>query len=240
LRINPKKGVDISVEIVRQIKTAIANRTLSPGHRLPAEREWAMELGVSRATLRDAIKVLSGMGLLQVRRNKGVFIANPESLETTLNRVAEVLLLQRGPLADLFEVRIVLESQAARWAAERAPVEIMKRLQHAYQCLLDKQADGSLTEEFANEIDRQIHRLISEGSGNAVLINVVENLRELQESSRSLGGVLTARRIATNVIDLGNILGAIEMRDGLAAHEAMMDHLTRGEIDNRAIGTKNP
>lgn len=228
----------LSTELVRSIQAAIASGTISPGSRLPAERVWSAELGVSRPTLRAAVKELAGMGLLEVRRNHGIFVAQPEDVGTLVRRVADALILQRGPIADLFEVRIVLEAQAARWAAQRASSREIGRIKTAYAELKASHGSGELEAERANAMDRRLHRLIAQASGNAVLVNVVENLRALQEQSRSLERVLTRSRIATNVSDLGEIVGAIVGRNAEAAHEAMASHLRRGEVDNRKPRTQ--
>lgn len=231
------RGVDgrslLSAELVRSIQTAIASGAIPPGSRLPAERVWSADLGVSRPTLRAAVKELAGMGLLEIRRNHGIFVAQPQDVGTIVRRVADALTLQRGPLADLFEVRTVLEAQAALWAAERATTRDLGRLDAAYDDLRASHERGDLTVEQANTMDRRVHKLIAEASRNAVLVRAVENLRALQEQSRSLDQVLTPSRIATNVDDLGAIVGAIAERDGETARQAMASHLRRGEVDNR-------
>lgn len=70
-RLRPGDGRLVGLEVARTLKTAIAAGQLVPGDRLPAERALAERLGVSRSSLRDALKVLSGLGLLEVRRNQG-------------------------------------------------------------------------------------------------------------------------------------------------------------------------
>lgn len=225
----------LSANLVRSIQASIASGAMLPGSRLPAERAWSVELGVSRTTLRAAVKELAGMGLLDVRRNHGIFVAEPPNVETTLQRVADALILQRGPLADLFEVRIILEAQASRWAAERATAREIKRLEIAYADLREGHERGALTVEQANFMDRRLHSIVARASGNAVVLRVVDNLRALQEQSRSLDRVLTYSRIATNVGDFADIVSAIANRDGEAAYQAMASHLRRGEFDNRSV-----
>ena len=119
----------LSERITSQISDAIINGELKPGDRLPPERELAEQFGVSRTVVRDAIKMLSGRGVLQVRREAGIFVATAE--ETAMGRLgqlANVLPLQGAGLRDLFDVRKVLEAQGAEWAAQRRSAHHVERL----------------------------------------------------------------------------------------------------------------
>src|SRR5687767_3548282 len=110
----------LSERIISQISDAIISGELKPGDRLPPERELAEQFGVSRTVIRDAIKTLSGRGIVQVRRGAGIFVATAE--ETIMGRLGElanVIPLQGAGLRDLFDVRKVLEVQGAEWAAQR-------------------------------------------------------------------------------------------------------------------------
>lgn len=229
LALQPKSLV--SIEAARVIKNAIADRRLQPGDRLPPERELARMLGVSRTSLRDALKVLSGMGLVRVRRSHGVFVAPPEDRSSMSRHLARALLLDARPIADLFEIRLAIETKGAAWAAARATDEQLATLAQRHDDMRQRAGSGSLSPKEANRLDTELHRLIAEATGNAILVRIVEDLRGLLEESRDRRE-MPPDRIADSVAEMGRIVGAICRRDPEEAELEMHAHLRQGERSN--------
>lgn len=215
----------LSERITSQISDAIISGELKPGDRLPPERVLAEQFGVSRTVIRDAIKTLSGRGIVQVRRGAGIFVATAE--ETVMGRLGElanVLPLQGAGLRDLFDVRNVLEAQGAEWAAQRRSAHHVERLRgivdDAYRCSEDL--------DVLSERDAQFHVAIAEASQNLVLVRVMFTLLDLLEAARRETLNIPGRpRLSLDQHE--NILRGIEARDPEAARRAMLEHLTSVE-----------
>ncbi|MCL6554439.1 MAG: GntR family transcriptional regulator, partial [Firmicutes bacterium] len=103
-------------EVVQRIRELIISRQLKPGDRLPAERDLAAVLGVSRASVRDAIRTLEAAGLVEPRQGDGTVVRQP-SADTLMAPLASALLARRDLLADLLAVRKMIEPPIAREAA---------------------------------------------------------------------------------------------------------------------------
>lgn len=214
----PESGA-LSERIIAGISDAVVSGELAPGDRLPPERELAEQFGVSRTVVRDAVKTLSGRGILRARRGAGTFVAAPAG-DAGLGALAEGLSLGDEGFGDLFEVRKVLEAQAAQWAARRGSEHHVGRLrgivEEAY-----RHADepGVL-----DETDARFHLAVAEASRNLVLVRVMFALLDLLASSRR-EALEIAGRARLSLDEHERIIEEIERRDPEAAREAMLAHL---------------
>ncbi|HEV7326519.1 MAG TPA: FCD domain-containing protein [Bosea sp. (in: a-proteobacteria)] len=218
----------VSIEVARVITAAIEGERLAPGDRLPPERDLAGMLKVSRTSVRDALKVLAGMGTLRIRRNHGVFVADAADRHIDGEGSAALSTANR-PLSELFELRRVLETQATAWAAERASVEQLRQIDAVYGRFSLMATRDDLTREEANAFDIEIHALIAEASANSLVAQIVTDLRAAAERERGSLDGLRQERIASNVADFGAIVDALRRRDADAARAAMLEHLDRGQ-----------
>ena len=105
----------------RLYNSIVAEGTLRPGDKLPNEVELSQQLGVSRATLREAIRELAARGVLEVRRGRGTFVS--EEVADIEDFGFSGLERLQGQLRDLFELRSIFEPKAARLACQRATEE---------------------------------------------------------------------------------------------------------------------
>ncbi len=225
--------------IVDQIQRALAEGRLKPGDRLPGERELCQMLGVSRSSLREAIKVLAGKGVVEARQGQGVFIARADPVGV-LEQIASVLLLQRGTVADLFEVRRLLETQAAAWAAERAsPAECAEMAALLEECLA-KAESGRITENEYEQYDHRFHFLLAKATGNEVLVRVMANLIDLLVEARKLS-LKVPGRARRSVDDHLAVLAAVRAGDPEAARRRMLEHLegVQAAILDRTGGSRD-
>ncbi|MEW6166006.1 MAG: FCD domain-containing protein [Pseudomonadota bacterium] len=163
----------LSDVVATALETRILEGSLKPGDRLPAERELAVELGVSRPSLREAIQKLISKGLLTSRHGGGTFVT--DRLETPFvdpwrEMLSDHPLLQH----DLLEFRQMLESQAARFAAERATDVDIARLDAAYAALEAVYASGDLSS--CVDTDVAFHQAIAEAAHNVLIGHLTASL----------------------------------------------------------------
>lgn len=230
-RLDLKADSVVSVEAAQAVTSAIAAGRVRPGDKLPPERELSTILGISRASLRDALKMLSGMGVVQIRRSDGVFVAGPREPSTSVRKKDNAVLLQRGSAAELFELREVLETQAAGWAAVRASADDLNEMQALHAELESKARQGLLSSLEARSLDSKLHRLIASSTGNKVLLQVMDNLRGLLDESRDLTTAVPGR-MTMSIQEIGSVVDAIRQRDPARAQQAMFTHLKMGEQAN--------
>lgn len=189
---------------------------LEPGDRFPAERELAARLGVSRATLKQAIVVLEVQGILEVRQGDGTFLRHPEALKEPLTRLIE----KRQLLPEVMEAREALECKLAELAAQRRTDEDLQAID---QALANMEVD-ILSGGIGAEGDREFHGAVTRAAKNALLAKLMETLdheihetriESLSEPGRPPRSLAGHRRIAQAV------------RDGnpRASRKAMHDHL---------------
>lgn len=212
-----------SERIVSQIKSLMLEGKLKPGDKLPPERELAEVMNVSRTSVREAIKTLSAMGLVVIRKGHGVFVSEA-NLESVINRVGDALIIKKDEIEQLFEIRKVLETQAAHWAAERATGE---EIQYINKLVLEAKAacdhPDTRTEVITNH-DKMFHNAVIEASHNNVLAMINSGLLGALSKVRAKTMTLPGR-VSQSILDHEEIARAIMARDGNRASKAMYDHI---------------
>ncbi len=164
----------LSDQIASQLENMIADGNLQPGERLPAERVLAERLGVSRPSLREAIKKLSSKGLVISRQGGGTYVQ--QSLDKGM--VDPLMsILQKHPESrfDVLEVRHALDGQAAYYAALRATHDDRDRIRRAFDHMIDLH-EGNNNPMDEARADAEFHISITEASHNVVLLHVTRSL----------------------------------------------------------------
>lgn len=197
--------------IADQIERLIDERSLRPGDRLPPERELAALLGVSRPSVREAIKTLSALGRLTVHHGRGVFIAPPDGFQG---------LGSPGiGLRELFAMREVLEVPAAGWAAQSAG---KKEIGDLLETIVALEATDDFNE--SRRLDTEFHLRIASMAGNRFLQRTMSVLHEMlgsgMETTLKIPGRLEKSRTEHH-----RIADAIAAGDAAAARRAMRDHI---------------
>lgn len=215
----------ISDAIATSLEQRILEGTLKAGDRLQPERELAVELGVSRPSLREAIQKLVSKGLLQSRQGGGTFVTD---------RIQAMLfdpwrdLLSTHPTAheDLLDLRRLVEGRAAEWAAERATVADQDRIAAAFAAL-DGDADG---EERVQQTGHDIafHQAVAEASHNVLVGHLMRTMLRLMEGDILLN--LTEMAGAPRAAELLRaqhvaLFEAIRERKPAAARQAAETHI---------------
>jgi GntR family transcriptional repressor for pyruvate dehydrogenase complex len=220
-----------SRKVVEHIRELIATKQLKPGDKLPAERELAEMMSVSRPTIREAFKILSAMGLLSIRQGNGVFVAD-QSLR--LDNLASFLFLQTDTIFELFEVRKMIETESAAKAAKRGTSAYLEEIYKTTRDCYDKVvvhpqfANKEEREKFLSEADHQFHLMVAEAAGNEVVVRVMNNLIDLLRQSR-MQSMKIPGRVEQSLQEHMLIAEALKGQNGKLARSRMFDHLTSVE-----------
>jgi GntR family transcriptional repressor for pyruvate dehydrogenase complex len=206
-------------QVAKQIQRLVIRGVLKPGDRLPAERELATKFGVSRSSIRDAIRTLEVIGILEPRQGKGTVVreVSTDSLVVPLTRV---LLRKRELVAELLDVRRMIEpALAARAAANASPEEIARM-----EGILQRQQEKMRRGEDTIEEDSEFHYVVALAAGNNVVLKVLDVLMDLLRESRARSLQVLGRR-ERSYAGHRQILRAIKRRDRTAAAAAARRHL---------------
>lgn len=161
----------ITDEAIEKIKGMIVSGELRPGDRLPKEADLAAQLGLSRNSLREAVRALSLVRILDVRQGDGTYVTSlePKALLDGLSFIVD--LHHDTTVLEFFEVRRILEPAATALAAQQISLETVEALRDH----LAKVTDESSVEDLV-ENDLEFHRRIAEAAGNSVLYSLVDTL----------------------------------------------------------------
>ena len=206
--------------VVDSLERAIRDGKLSEGDRFPPERMLAPQLGVSRATVREALHELELKGLVERRQGRGTVV-----LETGRGALAQLLLRKLDPVArdllELMDFREAIEVPITARAAKYATGADIVRLER-----LADRMESEVSSKRYSELDAQFHEAIARASHNPLLVKLVRLSADWTTSTRNprLEGV-ARRRISLE--GHREILDRIRHRDPEAAAQAMQDHLGR-------------
>src|ERR1700720_2714314 len=215
-------------QIVQQIEESVLKGTLKPGDQLPAERELAQQLGVSRTAVREAVKTLREKGLVEAYSGRGTFITDGTSQAARQSFDLMVKLGQAEGSPHLAELRLILEPGIAALAAARVQEPEIVALREAVAVMDGAQRDP----EAYIEADLDFHLALAEAAANPLILSLID----------SIVGLLREQRIKIFNVEGGpqrgqvhhkRILEAIEHRDPLGARDAMKAHLRQVREDSR-------
>ena len=220
-------------QIIERIKSLIVDGKLSPGDKLLPERQLAEILGVSRASVREALTVLQAMGVLEVTQGGGYYVRE-FSLSDLVQPFAMMAIQEQRDVADLLEVRKVLEVQAAELAATRAQATDLLLLgEDAQRFKVDIECDRN-----SDDSDSDFHAHLAAATHNRVLASVMSMLGTLY---RETYGPTRFRLVTAGgpeySADHFLIYEAIRDRDVSRARTAMASHIDRIISAYRALET---
>jgi DNA-binding FadR family transcriptional regulator len=213
-----------SSAIADQIRAAIVTGQLGLGDRLPPERELAEQFGVSRVTVRDALRALEAMGLIEVRvgARGGAFVTVPSGAVVG-QTMSDMMMMQAITPEDIVEARLIVELGTITIACSRASDDDLARVRE----LTDRARKALREKTYTRELSWDFHALLAEVTHNGA----VEGLTQSFRSSLSMHPIRTregARAFERTVDEHERILAALERRDGAAARREMATHLLRG------------
>lgn len=221
------RRITVAQDVAQQIKEKVLSGELSSGDKLPTERDLALQLGVSRSTIREAVRALEQSGFVRVHKGPrgGIFIASADG-KPLRDSLGLMLRLDRVPLAELLESRAELECSIARFAAQRATAEELDEMSTS----IDEMNAGAPSLESFRRNNYRFHLAVAKASRNRVSLLLTEVLRDLVDQSLELlhvDDVVWSRVIEHH----GKIFEAIRSREADAAEKAMRAHLALLEED---------
>ena len=217
--IAPIKSTRIYQEIVRQVKSMIAEGRLKSGDQLPPERDLAEKFVVSRTSVREALRALESLGLVEIRPGEGTFVREV-SVESLIEPLALVMLSQREAISELFEARRMIEPALAALAARRATPEDVQEMDR----ILEAQAKEVAAGRTGLEQDAQFHAAVGAAAHNRAITRIAHAVMDLLRQSRE-DSLNRPGRPDRSHNDHRRLLAAIRARDESAARQAMIDHL---------------
>jgi GntR family transcriptional repressor for pyruvate dehydrogenase complex len=219
--------------IAERLVSLIAERQLRPGDRLPSERDLAATMRVSRATLREALRALAMLNIIEIRPGSGTYVTSLKP-ELLVEHLDFIFALDDSTFAELLEARAELEPRIAALAASHATAEELAAIQagvvRARECVDD-------AARFL-EADVALHQLITEAAHNQILTRFMASLTRLGMASRRRTGELASVRHKT-VIEHEAVAEALLRRDPQAAAAAMQRHIDHIRQSLRAIGAQD-
>jgi len=218
-RIRPVTKISISEAIAQQIMDLIANGELKPGQRLPSERELCKDFGAGRSSLREALRCLSIMGVLNARVGEGTSVALDG--EKFLGKIVEWrLITEKHDIENLLEVRIALEGVAAAKAAAFAGEQDIALI----DALIGRMKEAVDDAKRFAALDLEFHVALAKASGNALLFDLVSMIRG--QLARGLSKVLhVPDALPLSLKEHIAIAEAIRRGNSAAAQKAMQAHL---------------
>ncbi|MFF5187454.1 FadR/GntR family transcriptional regulator [Streptomyces sp. NPDC000345] len=211
-------------DAIDRIKAMIVDGELAPGSRLPKEEILAGQLGLSRNSLREAVRALTAMRILITRQGDGTYVSSlePHLLLESLSFAADVS--QGRTALQLLQVRRLLEPQATGLATALLEPEDLRDLRG----ILDRSRTATTVEEFVAH-DIAFHLRIAEAVGNPVLSMLLQVLSTRTQRVRIVRGSQTRRALDSAHQDHEQIFSALQSRDALLAASAATVHITAVE-----------
>ena len=211
-------------QIAEQLRLLIGKGEFTAGARLPAERDLARQLGVSRPTVREALIALEVQDWVEVRVGSGVYVLDRASRQAANEPITGTEAgAEWGPL-ELIRARRVVEGETAAIAAQLAKRKDIKAIEQSIEAMTTEAAAGNVPQDG----DRAFHTAIAQTGGNSVLTETVQNFYDARRGPifKRLGGHFeNAKSWKVAINEHGAILDAIRTHDPEAARAAMHRHL---------------
>src|SRR5438270_11562832 len=225
------RAPSVTDDAIDKIRERIVSGAWGPGDRLPKESELAAELGLSRNSLREAVRALSQLRVLEVRQGDGTYVSSlePDQLLKSTRFISHLLLGETE--IELYEVRRILEAAAAALAAGRIDVQEKAELAQ----ILDRMREASNVEELV-EADVAFHAVIAGAAGNTVLTSLLASLatrtmRARLWHGREADGALDETRDEHRRIYEAIMAGDPDLaRATAAAHIASSERWLKGQL----------
>lgn len=207
------KQTRLSEQVLVRLADLIRKGSLKPGDRLPAERGLAEKMKVSRATLREALRVMQLRGIIVSKQGAGSYIASgaPEDLALALDHLA---------LQDIFELRLLIEPSIAALAALRASANDISKL----GSILLKQEEQIEQKKNIADSDTAFHAALAEATHNRALVEIGATLMRVIAPSRTKY-LQTPVRARASLVSHRSLFEAVKARDSTCARSEMEQHI---------------
>ncbi|MBD7957710.1 FadR family transcriptional regulator [Microbacterium sp. Sa4CUA7] len=211
----------VTDEAILKIKEMIVSGALGPGSRLPPEKELSERLGLSRSSLREAVKALEVIRVLDVRRGDGTYVTSLQS-DLLLEAMSFVVdLHQNDSILEILAVRRILEPKATAIASGVITDEQLDEIAGLIETIAN---DTDIEHLVVHDID--FHSRIAGASGNAYLAHLIDSLSSQTVRARVWRGITEGGSVARTIDEHRAILAALKQRDGELAEALMIAHVS--------------
>jgi GntR family transcriptional repressor for pyruvate dehydrogenase complex len=212
--------VAVTDDAVDRIRGLIVSGVLQPGDRLPQEHVLAEELGISRNSMREAVRALEQAKVLSVRHGSGTYVTSLEPALLLQGIALAVELLRDDTLLEVLEVRELLEPPATRLATLRMTPERLKPIRDAFE---RHRVDGPV--EDLVRCDMEFHAAIVAAAGNSTLSSILDGLSSRTVRQRIWGGIVSDSAVQQTIDHHERILEAIENGEAALAEATALVHV---------------
>jgi GntR family transcriptional repressor for pyruvate dehydrogenase complex len=220
------KKIRLSESVTDAIKDMIVRDGFGPGDKFYSENELTQKLGVSRSSIREALRMLEVAGQVVVKQGKGTFIG--ASGDQRFKAFSNWLKNNEQSIKDNFEVRLIIEPKAAGKAAEKADVDDIAKLEEAFGQFVHFAGEGNTDEVILS--DRRFHRLLAAATKNNTLHVLMKSMTTALPNGW-ISSLYTPGRIEKTIIEHGEIMSAIKNHAKVDAETAMTRHLVNALHD---------
>lgn len=171
--LNPIKNTKVYEQVIEQIKGMIADGILKKGDKLPSERELVEQLQVSRTSIREALRAMEIIGLIECKQGGGNFVKS-DFKNNLFEPLSIMFMLEKGDPIEIIEVRKIIEVETAALAAERITQDELDKLG-----IIVEDLKKSVNEEEAVQIDKKFHYELATASKNKLIITILNAISSL-------------------------------------------------------------
>ncbi len=230
-RIEPIRKSRLSEEVLKRLQSMIIGGTFKEGEQLPSERELSEQFQVSRASIREALRVLEALGFLkpQVGTGGGIFV-NKVSIEALLNPFSEILASEQTVIIEMLEFRKLLETEIAKIAAERRTDNDLKNIALSIEKMRSDIASGGL----GVEGDTAFHSALATAAGNSVFEKMLALARNMLIKTQETTLIIKDQPEKSLKDHIG-IFNAVKDGKAELAEELMLEHLLKAQANAEKI-----
>lgn len=215
-KIEPVRRVNLASQVMDSVKNYITRNDLRPGDRLPREKDLTARLGVSRNILREALKALEAVGVIEIKVGDGMYVSDFD-YSTMVSHISFALARKHQEMGHFIQARLVIELGALDLVMENLDDTSMRRLEQSAAAI---EAAGSLEETV--ELDLQFHKDVLSVARNPILMEFGSFLGQFfAEAKRRAGSEAKQRAMKGH----GELLDALRARDLDRARDSMKRHI---------------
>lgn len=218
--VKPIKKINVAEQAINKIYELVKEKNLKAGDRLPPERELVKILEISRSSLREAIRALEMIGVINVTQGRGMVIETTKISNSIIKPLAFSIILNKNTFLELFEARKLIEVECAGLAAERISTSELKKIKEIYNLLIKHQKNR----EKSIKYEIKLHEEITEIAKNNVLRDILSSIKKLLRESRDT--TVPSQGVTLKTINCHEkLIQAFEEKDSSKARKLMFKHL---------------
>lgn len=218
--VTPIKKINVAEQAINKIYELVKEKNLKEGDKLPPERELVKILEISRSSLREAIRALEMIGVINVTQGRGMVIESSKISNSIIKPLAFSIILNKNTFLELFEARKLIEVECAGLAAERVTTPELKKVKEIYNQLIKHQHNR----EKSIKYEIKLHEEITEIAKNNILGDILSSIKKLLRESRDT--TVPSQGVTLKTINFHEkLIQVFEAKDASKARKLMFEHL---------------